>query len=347
MLIRGGSPRAEPLRVGSVEVRSITGRRMRSRGSLMAGDARVKRHFRRVAIAAALLAGTACAIGLWFARSRGMNDPLSRAVRAYDGGHWANAAELSRNALNIRPDDPAALQLLARSSARLGRDDAAIAIYSRRLDEKSIEAEDYVLLGQAHGRRGQGAAASSAWNKVLEAGQVSPKALDELARLHVQGRRFEAAIPITERLSQHPGWEARGFMMLGTIRAKLDDIPAAAESFHRALAVDPAEVDKSHDPVPLRKLIARTFLRMSRPAEARPPLQSILDRGPDPEAAWLLSRVFLQEGDKAQAVASGAGPGRLLSRRQPDGSRAQPLCGRGELREVPPGDFPEFARQPA
>ena len=33
-------------------------------------------------------------------------------------------------------------------------------------------------------------------------------------------------------------------------------------------------------------------------------MQSILDRGPDPEAAWLLSRVYLQEGDKARALAA-------------------------------------------
>jgi len=267
----------------------------------MPGIAQRKRYFRGVAIGAALLAVTACAVGLWYARSRTMTDPLSRAAHAYDAGHWASAVELARRALNIRHDDPAALRLLARSSARLGLDDTAIAIYSRRLDGKAIEAEDYVLLGQAHQRRGQLDAAARAWNKVLEAGQVSPRSLDELARLHVQGRRFEAAIPVTERLSLQPGWEARGSMMLGTIRAKLNDVPGAAESFHRALGLDSAEVDNSHDPTQLRKLIARTFLRMGRPAEARPPLQTILNRGPDPEAAWLLSRVCLQEGDKARA----------------------------------------------
>ena len=33
-------------------------------------------------------------------------------------------------------------------------------------------------------------------------------------------------------------------------------------------------------------------------------MRSILDRAPDPEAAWLLSRVYLQEGDKTQALAA-------------------------------------------
>jgi tetratricopeptide (TPR) repeat protein len=268
----------------------------------MAGISQEKRDSRGVAIATTVLAVSACAIGIWYAMSHESTDPLSRAARAYDAGQWATAAELARQALNIRRDDPAALRLLARSSVRLGRDHAALAIYSRRLVGKAIEAEDYVLLGQAHARRGQGAVAAKAWNEVLEAVPVSPRSLDELARLHVQGRRWEQAIPVAERLSRQPGWEARGSMMLGTIRAKLDDVPGAAESFRRALVLDPAEVDKSHDPTPLRKLIARTFLRIGRHAEARPLLQSILDHGPDPEAAWLMSRVCLQAGDHALAL---------------------------------------------
>ena len=139
---------------------------------------------------------------------------------------------------------------------------------------------------------------------MLEAGQVSPHLLEELARLYVQGRRWDEAILATERLSRQPGWEARGSMMLGTIRLELNNVPGAALSFRRALDLDPAVIDKSHDPTPLRKLIARTFLRMGRPDEARPLLRSILDRGPDSEAAWLLSRAYLQEGDKARALAA-------------------------------------------
>jgi len=268
----------------------------------MAGILRRLRQIRRGAIVAALSVVAACAFGLWLAGRLRVIDPLARAARAYDEGNWATAAELARRALDNRPEDRAALRLLARSSARLGRDDTAIAIYSRRLDEKAIEGEDYVLLGQALAHRGQTVLAAKAWSSALEASQESPKSLDELARMHVQGRRFEAAIPVAERLSQQPGWEARGSMMLGTIRAKLGDVPGAAESFRRALSFDAAEVDQSHDPTPLRKLIARTFLRVGRPAEARPLLRSILDRGSDSEAAWLLSRVCLQEGDKTQAL---------------------------------------------
>ena len=50
-------------------------------------------------------------------------------------------------------------------------------------------------------------------------------------------------------------------MMLGTIRVELNNLGDAAQLFHRALELDPAVIDKSHESIPLSKLIARTFLR--------------------------------------------------------------------------------------
>jgi len=95
-----------------------------------------KRRRRAVAIAATLMAVTAGGIGLWSVGWRAITDRVSPAIRAYSGGQWAAAAELARQTLAVRKDDPAALRLLARASARLGRDAAAMAIYQRRLDEK-------------------------------------------------------------------------------------------------------------------------------------------------------------------------------------------------------------------
>jgi tetratricopeptide (TPR) repeat protein len=270
----------------------------------MKGITRGKRQLRAVAIGAALLALTAGGTALWSARSRAISDPALRAAAAYDAGQWDSAAELARQTLGVRKDDPAALRLLARASARLGRDATAMTIYQRRLDEKGLEAEDYFVLGLLYQRQGRADAAAVALKSVIEAGQVSPPTLEELGRLHIQGRRWEDALVVTERLRQQPGWEARGSMMLGTIRVELNNTPGAAESFRHALEVDPAEVDKSHHPAKLRKLIARTFLRLARPSEAMTVLEPTLKREPDPETAWLLSRVYLQNGDKIRALAS-------------------------------------------
>jgi len=270
----------------------------------MTSLARRKQHLRRIAIGTALLVVTACAAGLWQARSRWRFDPLSRAAHAYDEGRFSTAAEFSRQALKSKRDDPRALRLLARSSARLGHDDTALSIYSRRLGDQVMEAEDYLLLGLAHQRRGRSEVAARTWGKLLDAPQLTPRLVEELARLHIEGHRPAEAIQLAEHLSRQPGWEARGSMMLGIIRAALKDARGAADLFHRAMKADPEEVDKSGDPTHLRKLIARTFLQCGQASPARVLLKSILARGPDREAAWLLSRAFLQEGDKTKASAA-------------------------------------------
>ena len=89
---------------------------------------------------------------------------------------------------------------------------------------------------------------------------------------------------------------------------------------------DPNVAESNAQPVKLRKLFARTFLGVGRPAEARPHLQSILARGPDPEASWLLSRVYLQQGAIAEAQQALAHTGSYRARQSP-GRRTQPLRG--------------------
>jgi tetratricopeptide (TPR) repeat protein len=242
------------------------------------------------------------ATGFRLARWRVTTDRASLAERAYQARQWSDAAKLARNTLAGRKDDAEALRVLARASARLGRDDIATSIYQRRFDENSLKSEDQLLLGLIHQRHGRADAAAAAWRQALQDGDASPFLLEELARYCVQGRHFDEAIQATERLSRQPGWEARGVIMLGTIRLELSNVPEAAKLFVRAMDLDPAVIDASHDPIPLRKVIARTFLRMGRGDNARPLLLPILVKETDPEAAWLLSRAHLQMGEKTLAI---------------------------------------------
>jgi Tfp pilus assembly protein PilF len=267
--------------------------------------AAVRQRLRRaIAFAATLVAVTVCILVLWFAGRRAKSEGDLAAKRAYDAGQWADAALRARQMLAVAKDDPSALRLLARSSARLGRDAASLAIYEHRLSAMRLEAEDYLLLGVMSQREGRSAAAARAWQKALEADNASPRLLEELTRFCVQGRHFEEAVSSAVRLSRQPAWEARGVMLLATIRVDLNNIPDAARLFRRAMSLDPTVVDKSHDPIPLRKVIARTFLRAGGANDARAVLQPIIDRAPDSEAAWLLSRAYLQDGEKARASAA-------------------------------------------
>ena len=157
---------------------------------------------------------------------------------------------------------------------------------------------------------------------------------------------IDQAALAAERLRKQPGWESRADLMLGTIRVAVRDVPGAAESFRRALGLDPKEIDNTRDPAQLRKQIARTFLRVGQPAEARTPLQSILAQKEDPEAAWLLSRTYLQEGDKARAQAAMVRAGSFRAD-NPLEEEPSPYVGESRCKKCRCGDLPGLAGQPA
>jgi tetratricopeptide (TPR) repeat protein len=258
-------------------------------------------------------------LAAWHRQSR---EPLTVGERAYDRRDWEGAARSAREVLKARPGDPAALRLLARSSVQLGRDDAAIAIYTRRLETKGFQAEDYLLMGVVLKRQGKNDAAMLAWNQALETEPVPARVLGDLADLFyeeavvneapeaLKPHPLDAAARAAERLGRLPGGETRGDMMLGIVRGDSLDFTGAAAAFRRMLDRDPNMAASHTNPVKLRKLLARTFLRVGRPEEARPHLRSILAGGPDAEASWLLSRVFLQRGAiaEAQEALARAGP---------------------------------------
>jgi predicted CXXCH cytochrome family protein len=301
-------------------------------------------------IGSVLLALLGCGIGLWAAWPRLFPDPLTQGRRAYDRSDWPGAARSAREILKTRADDPSALRLLARSSVRMGRDDVALAIYTRRLAGEAIQAEDHLLWGVALKRRGQGDQALRVWEKALEAERVPAVTLDELIYLfceqggragileHLERHPIDQAALAAERLRQNPGWASRGDLMLGSICLALHDVPGAADSFRRVLRRDPKEIDNTREPIPLRKSIARTFLRVGRPAEAREALQSIPAHQVDAEASWLLSRAYLQEGDKARAQEAMARAG-SYRRDNPLEEEPSPYVGEGRCQSCHPTIF--------
>ncbi len=238
---------------------------------------------------------------------------MTRGHRAYDRGDWDAAARSAREVLKVRQDDPGALRLLARSSIKLGRDDAALGIYTRRLEASAFQAEDYLLLGAVLKRRGRDDGAIWAWNKALETEPLPVQTLGDLTQLfyeeavaneapeNLRPHPMDSAATAADRLRQQPGWESWGDMMLGLVCGDNLDLTGAAEAFRRMIDRDPNVAESNAQPVKLRKRFARTFLGVGSPAEARPHLQAILARGPDPEASWLLSRVYLQQGAIAEA----------------------------------------------
>ena len=228
----------------------------------------------------------------------------SEASAAYARGEWARAASLAQRRLKEAPLDPMALRWAARAAARQDQDRKAIAIYNR-LAPESKDAEDFFLQSRGLLRAGQFVPAYQACQAALEKDPDHPEALAAMAAMFARTDRYHAAEEAAERLARQPAAEARAQVILGSLRAEVNDSAGAAQAFARALQLDPeGRVNASIPVAQVRKLLAGSLLRSSRAAEARPVLEMHLKAGPDPEATWLLGRCFIQEGDWDRAAAT-------------------------------------------
>jgi lipopolysaccharide biosynthesis regulator YciM len=193
--------------------------------------------------------------------------------------------------------------LAARAAARQDQDPKAIALYSR-LEKDKLAAEDFCLMGRALNRTGKTASAFDAYETARERDPDHPETLAALAALYMRTDRYHAAAEAAERLARQPAWEARAQLMLGTIRSETQDPAGAALALRRWLQLDPEGRAVAPYPIaPLQNRLARSWLQAGQPAEARTVLEGNLKAEPDPEAAWLLSRCFIQERNWEQAAA--------------------------------------------
>ena len=249
-----------------------------------------------------LVLATLAAVAGWVWLHR---DPAlrERGTSAYAQGDWYQAADLARRWVKSAPRDLEAIRLLARSTARLGRDGPANTLFSR-LGSDALQAEDLYLLGRGLDRAGQKDAAGRLWEKAL---RLQPDHADTIEQLIIrdtaQNRLAEAAA-LAERLARQPGWELRGELNLGALRSELNDPAGAAAVLKRAMdRPEAASLDLKASSA-YRKLLARTLLQTSRADEAAGVLRKLLEKGADPEASWLLSRAALQAGAISEASAA-------------------------------------------
>jgi tetratricopeptide (TPR) repeat protein len=231
--------------------------------------------------------------------------PLQVATSAYAHQAWPAAEKAAREHLKIHRDDIAALRLLARCLYRQGRDELAADIHTRVPDDQ-LEAEDYLLVGQALKGKGQMERAIFVWRKAVELDSRHLETLVPLVQLLLRQDQLHEAASRAEQLAREPAWQARAFVLLGRIRAEQGDLPAAALAYQHALA----RSDEWHGfdaPEDARKQLARCLLASERSALARDELVKLPDAERDPEASWLLARCDLQQGKTtpAQVLALG------------------------------------------
>jgi tetratricopeptide (TPR) repeat protein len=242
----------------------------------------------------------------WVAEwTRSDSSRVALAVSAYEARDWQRAVDLTRPVLKSQADNLEALRVYARASARLEHDSTAGSIFTGRLGLSRLETEDRFLLGLLNVRAGRFEGALDLWAEAARQGDASTELLDNLARLSLRLQRLDEAAEAARKLARMPSWEVRGSLLLGDALALLDDPKGSVDAFRLALERDPTAAGA---PLPVSHYwnrFARSLLQLGRPVEARQALDKILARnGPehDPQAEWLLSRAWLQEGNIKEAT---------------------------------------------
>ncbi len=263
--------------------------------------------------------------------SRTDSDQWSQIAMAYAARDWSLASDLARTRLRTSPEDIEALRYLARATARLGRDTSANALFAR-LGSSALQAEDLYLLGLGLDRAGQKEAAEGLWRKALQLQPDHAETIEQLIIRDTAQNRLGEAAHLAERLSRQLGWELRGELDLGALRAEQSDPSGAATVLRQALGrPEAARLDRPMA-TRYRNLLARTLLQTGRSNEAHDLLRSILIAGPDSQAAWLLSRANLQMGAIPEATTALRDSGSYRAD-HPLESEPSPFLGEGRCAE--------------
>jgi tetratricopeptide (TPR) repeat protein len=225
---------------------------------------------------------------------------LGRGLDAYARGDWDAANRLARDRLRESKDDLAAIRLLARSSVRLGRYDQALSLYDR-LGPDTMKVDDLYLLGIALTGTGNSRGVE-VWERALQIDPDHPESLLAMIPVYLKHDQFKSATEAARRLAKHPKWQDRADGELCRIQIAQGDATAAIrylKEHPNPPQADPAHI--SETPLPPKDL-ARALLRARQPTSAQSQLQTVLARGPDAEASWLLSRAYLQENALPEAL---------------------------------------------
>ncbi len=245
--------------------------------------------------------------------------PFAEGYAAARSGDWRHTADLARQRLKALPKDPDALLLLARASVQLGREETAIGIYGQVAGER-LQGTDRAWLASKLVERGNKPGAIEMLKPGVGTDIEAPEQLHLLGKLQVEADQLAEAAPVAKRLAAYPGWEARGWLLLGEIQQAISDPVAAAEAYGKALETDLAGVSIARKDLVLKRV--RMLMRAGSFEEAEQAILRLDSQAMEKtssatgETAWLLSRIFLNQGDRTRAI-------ELLA--SSEGYRADPL----------------------
>ncbi|MFM0594072.1 MULTISPECIES: tetratricopeptide repeat protein [Paraburkholderia] len=217
-------------------------------------------------------------------------------VLRHQQGQHAEAAELVRRAVKLRPED-AALQLnLGNALKALGQIDNAIEQFRNALTLAPSFPMAHYNLGNAYASQGRHEDAADAFEKSLRLQPDDASSHNNLGNArHALGQHTEAIASFTRALQLRPG-HAGALNNMGMSLNALDRADEAIPCFQKALAAEPRFVAAHFN-------LANTFDATGRHAEAVKSFEAALRLQPNlPPAIFGMGNALAALGRHAQAL---------------------------------------------
>jgi len=244
----------------------------------------------RVAAALAVL----LSLGLGGDPATGQADAITTALRA---GHFEEAVERSRSALQRTPNDPQLWTLQGMALASMGKRPEALQSFQRalKIDPKYLAALE--AAAQLHFEAGSRRAVPLL-NRILALGPENPTAHAMLAVLEYRDGNCSAAVPHFEKAGALLDSQLDALHAHATCLVRLQKPAAAIGVFQRTVALQPENPRE-------RKLLAAVQLMAEKPQDAIATLSPLFQGAqPDAEMLGLVSAAYEKSGDTPHAVAT-------------------------------------------
>jgi tetratricopeptide (TPR) repeat protein len=217
-------------------------------------------------------------------------DLLSRARSLCEAGKWNDAAELTRQHLNVRPDSADGHALLAYILFKQKKPKESMGEYVKTAKLRDLTASELKTFGLSCAQLQMYSDAEKWLSRAIEMDPADAKAWEARGHLRVEQQHYADAISDFEqslRLAPNTVSAQTGIGLSCELLSHLDQAVLAYKTAISWQTPGPAE-----DPAPLHAL-GRALLKQNRPQEALPYLQRAVERGPDvPQAHEELANAY-------------------------------------------------------
>ena len=214
------------------------------------------------------------------------------AERLEAAGDAGGAVSAWRRVLDLRPTDPSAHERLARLLADLGRADEALPHLKALTDAAPDDVTSWRRLAAACASAQDGAGEVAAWSQVLRLQPSEHPACERLAELHLEAGRAAEATPFLLALAEGAPDSARPWKRLAAVMKQAGDAKGEVKALQRASAAEPADVQ-------IRERLVASLRALDRLPEAVPHMWAIAEAEPGRIKLWRrLAEQLSEIGDR-------------------------------------------------